>query len=126
MKQKQTQKQKDKWPNELLYLPEHDLLKANDWLCTKGLIISKGLLVFSNSPKKWTNEFVFTTTMNSFVRLLGEFEDTKKSFQNYLIFKKIKNQTFMDYSNTVWVGHQDQPQDTLGELVAQVHQKKKF
>ena len=32
----------------------------------------------------------------------------------------------MEYSNTALVGHQDQPQDTLGELVAQVHQKKKF
>ena len=32
------------------------------------------------------NEFVFTTTTNSFVRFLGEFEDTKKSFRNYLTF----------------------------------------
>ena len=46
----------------------------------KGQIISKGHLVSSNSPKKRTNEFVFTTTTNSFVRFLGEFEDTKKSF----------------------------------------------
>ena len=52
----------------------------------KGQIISKGLLVSSNSPKKRTNEFVFTITMTSFIRFLGEFEDTKKSFQNYLIF----------------------------------------
>ena len=56
-------------------------------LCTKGQIISKGLLVSSNSPKKQTNEFVFTTTTNSFVRFLGKFEDTKKSFRNYLTFK---------------------------------------
>jgi hypothetical protein len=54
----------------------------------KGQMISKGLLVSSNSPKKQTNEFVFTTTTNSFVRFLGEFEDTKKSFQNYLTFKQ--------------------------------------
>ena len=46
----------------------------------KGQIISKGLLVFSNSPKKRTNEFDFTTTMNSFILFLGDFEDTKKSF----------------------------------------------
>ena len=50
----------------------------------KGHIISKGLLVSSNSPKKRTNEFIFTTTTNLFVRFLGEFEDTKNSFQNYL------------------------------------------
>ena len=36
----------------------------------------------SNSPKNRTNEFVFTTTTNFFVRFLGEFEDTKKSFRN--------------------------------------------
>ena len=52
----------------------------------KGQIISRGLLVSSNSPKKRTNEFVFTITTNSFVRFLGEFEDTKKSFRNYLTF----------------------------------------
>ena len=51
----------------------------NSWLfeLTKGQIISKGLLVSSHSPKKRTNEFVFTTTTNSFVRFLGEFKDTK-------------------------------------------------
>ena len=53
----------------------------------KGQIISKGLLVSSNSPKRRTNEFVFTTTTNSFVPFLGEFEDTKTSFQNYLTFR---------------------------------------
>ena len=52
----------------------------------KGQIISKGLLVPSNSPKKRTNEFVFTTTTNSIVRFLGEFKETKQSFQNYLTF----------------------------------------
>ena len=45
----------------------------------KGQIISKGLLLSSNSPKKQMTEFVFTTTTNSFfVRFLGESEDTKK------------------------------------------------
>ena len=52
----------------------------------KVQIILKGLLVSSNSPKKRTDKFVFTTTTNSFLRFLGEFEDTKKSFQNYLAF----------------------------------------
>ena len=43
----------------------------------------------SNSPKKQTNEFVFATTTNLFVRFLGEFEDTKKPFRNYLTFSDI-------------------------------------
>ena len=47
---------------------------------TKGQIISKGLLVSSNFPKKQMKEFVFTTMTNSFVRFMGEFEDIKKSF----------------------------------------------
>ena len=41
-------------------------------------------MVSSNSPKKRTNKFVFTTATNSLVHFLGEFEDTKKSFWNYL------------------------------------------
>jgi hypothetical protein len=53
----------------------------------KGQIISKGLLVSLNSPIKRTNKFAFTTTTNSLVRFLGEFEDTKKSFRNYLTFR---------------------------------------
>ena len=69
-------------------------------LLTKGQIISKGLLVSSNSPKKWTNEFVFTTTMNSFVCCLGEFEDTQKSFQSYLTFRSL----FYCHGNTQKVG----------------------
>ena len=60
--------------------------KFKNFTVFKGRIISKELLVSSNSPKKRTNEFVFTTTKNSFVRFLGEFEDTKKSFPNYLTF----------------------------------------
>ena len=48
----------------------------------------KVFLVSKNSSKKQTNEFVFTTEMNSFVRFLGEFDDTKKSFRNYLNFRK--------------------------------------
>ena len=40
---------------------------------SKGQIFSKELfLVFSNSPKKRTNKFVFTSTMNSFVCFLRE------------------------------------------------------
>ena len=63
-------------------------------LFTKGQMISKELLVSSNSPKKWTNEFIFNTTTNLFVRFLGEFKDTKKSFRNYLTFKThVQNET---------------------------------
>ena len=46
-------------------------------------------MVSTNSPKKQANKFFFTTTMNLFVRFLGEFEDTKKPFQNYLTFSDI-------------------------------------
>ena len=46
---------------------------------TKGQIILKGLLVSSDSPKKRMNKLLHR-------RFLGEFEDTKKSFQNYLTF----------------------------------------
>ena len=37
---------------------------VHDCIYTKGQIISKGLLVSLNSPKKRTNEFVFTTATN--------------------------------------------------------------
>ena len=59
----------------------------------KGNIISKGLFGVLEFSQK-TNEFVFTTTTNSFVLLLGEFEDTKKSFQNYLTFSKFFGSNF--------------------------------
>ena len=35
----------------------------------------------SNSPKKQTNKFVVVVKMNSFIRFLGEFEDTKTPFE---------------------------------------------
>ena len=38
-------------------------------------------MVSSNSPKKQTNEFVVVVKTNSFVRFLGEFEDTKSPFE---------------------------------------------
>ena len=52
----------------------------------KDQIISKGLLVSSNSPKKRTNKFIFT---NSIIQFLREFEDTIESFWNYLTFKNV-------------------------------------
>jgi hypothetical protein len=58
----------------------------------KGQIISKRLLVSSDSSKKRTNEigfFCLTVLKNNlFVRFLEESEDTKKSFRNYLTFNK--------------------------------------
>ena len=65
---------------------------------TKGQIISKGLLVSSNSPKKRTNEFVFTTTTKSFICFLGEFENTKKSFQNYLTFRYVGKYVCLNFN----------------------------
>ena len=46
----------------------------------------KDFLVSSNSPKKRTKEFVVVVKTNSFVHFLGELEETKKSFRNYLTF----------------------------------------
>ena len=51
---------------------------------------------------------------------------TLQDTHNSIIKKIYKNKLCTEYSNTALVGHQDQPQDTLGELVAQVHQKKKY
>ena len=53
---------------------------------TKGQIISKGLFGILSSSKNQTKEFDITTMTNSF---LGEFEDAKKSFWNYLTFNKL-------------------------------------
>ena len=44
----------------------------------KGQIMLKGLIVSSNSPKKQTNEFIFTTTTNLF-GFFGENSRTPKS-----------------------------------------------
>ena len=56
----------------------------------KGQMISKRLLVSSDSSKKRTNEFGFfcltVLKTNLFVRFLEESENTKKSFRNYLTF----------------------------------------
>ena len=54
----------------------------------KGQIISKALLVSSDSPQKRRNDsfLLLQHIMNSIVRFLGEFEDTKKSFRKYLTF----------------------------------------
>ena len=63
--------------------------KIDIFLVSKGQIISKGPLVSSNSPKKWTNEFVFTSMRRVFVCFLGESLARKKSFRDYLTFKRL-------------------------------------
>ncbi len=52
----------------------------------KAQIFSKRLLVSSDSSKKRTNKFAFTTMRLVFVRFLEEIEDTKKTFRNNLTF----------------------------------------
>ena len=82
---------------------------------SKGEIISnrKDFLVSSNSPKKGTNEsIVVVKRIHSFVHFLGEFEDTKKSFGNYLTFSepfsnKVKIQfstELLHQSQTTFIG----------------------
>ena len=71
-------------PTNIFDIPEALVFQS---VCNaKGQVISKRFFLAEDSPKKRTNEFVFTTTMNSFVRFLGEFEDTKMTFRNYLTF----------------------------------------
>ena len=53
---------------------------------TKGQLISKVDCQAVNSSKTRTNEFVFTTIRHVFVWFLEEFEDTKKTFRNYLTY----------------------------------------
>jgi hypothetical protein len=85
---------------EMLFSKELDVLLIFEFFCQykcisktnsekfkcrtfKGQIISKRLLVSSDSSKKRLT--VLKT--NLFVRFLEESEDTKKSFRNYLTFR---------------------------------------
>ena len=65
----------------------------------KGQLISKANCQAVNSSKKRTNEFVFTTMRRVFVRFLEEIEDTKKTFRNYLTFRR--KQENSDGSNRI-------------------------
>ena len=93
---KEKKQPKNEWPWHHLSLPftmgskfENNSILIFSWNTFhtfnlhqgKGQIISKGLLLSSNFPKKRTNKFVFTTMTNSFVRFLGEFEETKSPFE---------------------------------------------
>ena len=56
---------------------------------TKSQLISKANWQVVNSSKKRTNEFIFITMRCVFIRFLEEIEDTKKTFRNYLTFRKM-------------------------------------
>ena len=51
------------------------------YIHTKGRTILKGLFGVLEFSQKRTNEFVVVVKTNSFVRFLGEFEDTKSPFE---------------------------------------------
>ena len=65
----------------------------------KGQLISKRHSQAEDSPKKRTNEFVFTSMRRIFVRFLGESSARKKSFWDYLTFSKVQegNQITIKY-----------------------------
>ena len=52
----------------------------------KGHLISKANSQAEDSPKKRTNEFVFTSMRHVFVRFLGESSARTKKFRDYLTF----------------------------------------
>ena len=60
--------------------------KCNYNLASKGQLISKRNSQAEGSPKKRTNEFVFTSMRRVFVRFLGESSARKKTFRDYLTF----------------------------------------
>ena len=53
----------------------------------KGHLTSKADCQAEDSPKKRTNEFVFTSVRHVFVRFLGESSARTKTFRDYLTFK---------------------------------------
>ena len=62
-----------------------DILEEQKY--SKGQKISKGLFGLLKFSQKRMNEFVTVVKTNLFVRFLGEFEETKKSFRNYPSFR---------------------------------------
>ena len=63
---------------------------------SKGQLISKRNSQAEDSPKKRTNEFIFTSMRRVFVRFLGESLARKKSFRDYLTFSGRKKLAFRD------------------------------
>ena len=59
----------------------HNAPCKNNKYVPKGQIISKGLFGVLEFLQKRTNDFVVVVKTNLFVRLLGEFEDTKSPFE---------------------------------------------
>ena len=55
----------------------------------KGQLISKRNSQAEDSPKKRTNEFVFTSMRRVFVCFLGESSARKKLFRDYLTFSRL-------------------------------------
>ena len=79
----------DPW---LFLLLKLSIFELKSRTITKGQKKSKW---FFQADKKRTNEFYFTSTYETsgwlvFVRILEEIEDTKKTFRNYLTFKRIQ------------------------------------
>ena len=52
----------------------------------KGQVISKRFFLAEDSPKKRTNELVFTSMRRVFALLLEESSARKKTFRDYLTF----------------------------------------
>ena len=57
--------------------------------CAKGQLISKRNSQAKDSPKKPTNEFIFTSMRCVFVPFFGQILGQKKSFRDYLTFSVI-------------------------------------
>jgi hypothetical protein len=60
-------------------------LTCNLFTMTKGQLISKTNCLAEDSPKKRTNEFIFTSMRRVFVRFLGESSARKKRFEIYIV-----------------------------------------
>ena len=68
--------------NQSYRLPSTLKLRSTLLSTSKDQIIWKDFLASSNSPKKWTNEFVIVVVKtNLFICFLGEFEDTKSPYK---------------------------------------------
>ena len=83
------------------------LLQSDLYIPPKGQIISKQLLVSSDSSKKRNERIRFfrltVLKTNLLVRFLEESEDTKKPFRNYLTFRIL---TLLDFRKNKICQHQ--------------------
>ena len=67
----------------IYYLPQRELSYS-----VKGQLISKTNCQAEDSPKKRTNEFVFTSVLHVFVRFLGESSARKKRLLTFTILSQ--------------------------------------